>query len=217
MAQKHSDHLWKRGGQWYFRMVVPRPLHSRIVSDNGKHIHMITKALGDSESQARRKRDRLVVICNELFDRAKAGETITADQVKAAMSLDLGVIAERIRADMLDSFHRATPRDVVLHYGLAVARSGLKDPPDLFVTIAELAKREGVKIEPGTALWDSVATTITRARNAAYGEAILLASGSPGASLPHDDGGPRRPGRARNRNNQRGACGMARRSACRRW
>jgi integrase len=178
---KHSDHLWKRGGQWYFRMVVPRPLHSRIVSDGGKHIHMITKALGDSESQARRKRDRLVVICGELFDRARDGETITADQVKAAIEIDLGAITERIRAEMLDSFHRATPRDVVVQYG---AYGSLKPTPDadLFVTIAELAKREGVKIEPGTALWDSIATTITRARNAAYAEAILLASGSPGAS-----------------------------------
>jgi hypothetical protein len=56
--QHESDHLWQRGRQWYFRMVVPRPIKSRIVSDNGKPLHLITKALGDSLSEARRKRDR---------------------------------------------------------------------------------------------------------------------------------------------------------------
>jgi integrase len=171
-----DSHLWRRGDQWYLKLYIPRPLRHRFPSSTGKPKDKIVKPLGNSKDIARLKAARYVAAYEGVFARFRAGEILTPDQIEAAVALDLGEISERIRADMLDSFHRATPRDVLVQYG---AYGSLKSPPDLFVTIAELAKREGLKIEPGTALWDSVATTITRARNAAYAEAILLASGTP--------------------------------------
>jgi hypothetical protein len=38
----------------------------------------VAKGLGDSLQEARRQRDRLVVACGDLIDRARGGETITA-------------------------------------------------------------------------------------------------------------------------------------------
>jgi integrase len=165
-----------RGDQYYFKLSTPRPRRHLFPSSTGKQKDKIVKPLGNSKDIARLKAARYVVACEEVFARLRVGEEMTPDQIEAALTLDLREISERIRADTLDSFHRATPREVFSQYG---AHGRLKDIPDLFVTIDELAKREGLKIEPGTALWDSVATTISRARDTAYAEAILLASGSP--------------------------------------
>jgi hypothetical protein len=44
----------------------------------------VAKDLGDSLQEARRQRDRLVVACGDLIDRARGGETITAAQIIAA-------------------------------------------------------------------------------------------------------------------------------------
>jgi integrase len=186
MASLDLKHLWNRGRNknqpnWYLKLPIPRAIRKQwpTKTKSGKDQPLVILPLDTGDlAVARRKRDRLVVAYGDVFARLEAGEHMSPDEIKAAVSLDLGAITERIRANMLDSFHRATPRDVVVQYG---AYGSLKPTPDadLFVTIAELAKREGVKIEPGTALWDSIATTITRARNAAYAEAILLASGTP--------------------------------------
>jgi integrase len=140
---KYSDHLWKRGGQWYFRMVVPRPLHPRIVSDNGKqHIHMITKVLGDSESQARRKRDRLVVVCRELFDRAEAGETITAAQIKSAMALDPELVAQQYKA--------MTRWNVPLGPEAPLEQIPLLDRAAVDATVEATAKSLGLPLNPAS-------------------------------------------------------------------
>jgi integrase len=84
-----TRHLWRRGNQWYFRMPVPRPLQKQMLSDSGKPTRLIVKALGDSLSQARRKRDRLIVICGELFDRATKGELVTPKQIQEMLQQEL--------------------------------------------------------------------------------------------------------------------------------
>jgi hypothetical protein len=185
-----DQHLWRRGDQWYLKLNVPRPLRQHFPSSTGKPKDKIVEPLGDSKEQARLKAARRVAAYEEVFARLRAREVMSPDEIKAAVALDLGAITERIRANMLDSFHRATPRDVAVRYGAPNnwtidVGGGLKPSPDLFASIAALAEELGVKIEPDSAQWDSIATAITRARNTAYAEAILLASGgSPPASPP---------------------------------
>jgi hypothetical protein len=70
-----------------------------MLSDSGKPTRLIVRALGDSVSQARRKRDRLVVICGKLFDRAKAGEEVTPEQIKTLMNIDLDPLLETVRRE----------------------------------------------------------------------------------------------------------------------
>lgn len=174
-----TRHLWRRGDQWYFRMPVPRPLQRRILSENGKPMRLIVKALGDSKEQARRKRDRLVVICGDLFDRAKAGETITSDQIKAHVSLDLGAVAERARRAVFEPDPNPMPEPPADLKAYRATKPELTEddrPPDeedeLAFQVDAVAEREGISIERGTPLWRAVAQAIARGR--AEGEADIM-------------------------------------------
>jgi integrase len=81
--------LWQRGHQWYLRLPIPRPLQQHFLSANGKPKQFIATPLSESISEARRRRDELVVAYRRVFDRLEAGEAMTAEQIEAEVKLDL--------------------------------------------------------------------------------------------------------------------------------
>ena len=87
MSDKSS--LWDRNGQWYLRLHIPRPLRKHFLSTSGKPQKQTVRPLGDSKSAALRKRDRLIVAYGEIFDRLKAGEHMTPEQIEAAVSCSM--------------------------------------------------------------------------------------------------------------------------------
>jgi hypothetical protein len=97
-----TKYLWERGHQWYLRFPIPRPLRKYpFVTSTGKPKSHIVEPLGDSLTQARLRRNRLVAAYEEVFARLRAGEQMTPDQIEAAVSFDLDEIAERHKARAL--------------------------------------------------------------------------------------------------------------------
>ena len=96
MSGTDKRHLWERGDQWYLRIHIPRPLQKHFFTSTGKPKHHIVEPLGDSLSQARLKRNGLVMAYEEVFARLRAGEAMSPEQIKAAVGLVEG-IAELIQ------------------------------------------------------------------------------------------------------------------------
>src|SRR5262245_39845927 len=98
---KDTTSLWDRDGQWYLRFHIPVPLRSNpaLVNKSGKPQKQIVRPLGDSHSAAIRKRDELIVNYRRVFDRLKAGESMTPEQVEVAVSVDLDSALARVQVN----------------------------------------------------------------------------------------------------------------------
>jgi integrase len=128
MAKKTSDHLQRRGNQFYLKMSIPRTLRRFFLSSAGKPLSQIQQPLGSSLEGARLERDRRVAKYRELFARLHAGEQLTPEQVKAAMSFDAGAEKRRLFMEALTAVQAGAPADVLLD-------------PRLDAEVEELVKR----------------------------------------------------------------------------
>jgi integrase len=136
-----SDHLWQRGGQWYLRLAIPRPLRQHFLSSTGKPLVRIVEPLGDSKSQAQIEAARRSAKYLETFARLKAGETLEEVQQsdrhleinkqilrralgtdETARSLDI----RRILAETLDPDTARTLAETLLQ-GIALAPAAPAD------------------------------------------------------------------------------------------
>jgi integrase len=80
-----SDHLWRRGNQWYLRLGIPRPLRHLFLSSTGKPMVRVVERLSDSRSVAEVMAAERVAACKNIFGRIKAGLITTPQQVKDAL------------------------------------------------------------------------------------------------------------------------------------
>jgi integrase len=101
-------HLWNRGSRdrrqnWYLKLPIPKPLRKHFPRTKGgnEQIAVIEPLDTGDLAVARRKRDELVVRYRRVFDRLSAGEEMTPDQIKTAVSLDLEVVAAQSKAKTL--------------------------------------------------------------------------------------------------------------------
>jgi integrase len=85
-------HLWNRGPKasgskqnWFLRLPIPRSLRRRWPMNPGKDVPAVIVSLDTGDlAVAQRKRDELTVAYRRVFGRLEAGETMTAEQIKAA-------------------------------------------------------------------------------------------------------------------------------------
>jgi integrase len=82
---KGSDHIWKRGDQYYLKLAIPRPMQHLFLSSTGKPKSKIVEPLGDSPSAAKDEARYRVATYTDVFKQIKAGLLTTPEQVKAAM------------------------------------------------------------------------------------------------------------------------------------
>jgi integrase len=82
-----TDHLWRRGHQYYFRMTIPAPLrrHFHFLSSGGKVPRQIIERLSDSHSVAKALAAQRAAACEAVFVRLRTGDVMTPEQVKAAL------------------------------------------------------------------------------------------------------------------------------------
>jgi integrase len=125
---KTSDHLQRRGHQLYLKLTIPRTLRRFFLSSTGKPLSHIQQPLGSSLELARLERDRRVTKYRQLFARLHAGEPMTPEQVKAAMTFDAGAEKRRLFMEALTAVQAGAPADPILD-------------PHLDAEVAELLKR----------------------------------------------------------------------------
>jgi integrase len=80
-----TDHLWRRGNQWYLRVAIPRPLRHLFLSSSGKPMVRVVERLSDSREVAKVMAAERVAVCMRVFARIKAGLLTTPEQVADAM------------------------------------------------------------------------------------------------------------------------------------
>jgi integrase len=80
-----SDHFWKRGNQYYFRLPIPRPMRHLFLSKNKLPLSRIVEPIGDSPSQAKLIAAERTAHCLRIFAQIKAGLLTTPEQVKDAL------------------------------------------------------------------------------------------------------------------------------------
>jgi integrase len=80
-----TEHLQRRGRQWYLKLGIPRPLQHHFKTRTGKPMTTIDQPLGDSYELARVECGRRVADFRELFVRLKAGELIPPEQIAAVL------------------------------------------------------------------------------------------------------------------------------------
>jgi integrase len=82
---KGTDHLWRRGEQWYLRLAIPRSMQHLFLSSKGKPLAKIVEPLGDSPSAAKDEARYRVGRYTDVFKQIKAGFITTPEQVADAM------------------------------------------------------------------------------------------------------------------------------------
>jgi integrase len=128
-----ETNLRQRGRQWYLQLGIPRSLRHFFLSHSGKPMAAIEQPLGDSFEQARNECARRVANYRELFSRLHAGEQLTPEQVKAAMSFDRAAEKRRLLQKELAAIYAGAPADVLLDPHLdaeveELVRRGEPDP-----------------------------------------------------------------------------------------
>jgi integrase len=97
-SKRKTDHLWQRGDQYWLRLKIPRSLQLLfpLRSKSGKPFDHIATPLGDSKSVALIESNRLVSLYLGIFERLRAGEVLTQEQVNSIIRTDPKELA-RIR------------------------------------------------------------------------------------------------------------------------
>jgi integrase len=80
-----TDHLWRRGNQWYLRVAIPRPHRHLFLSSSGKPMVRVVERLSDSREVAKVMAAERVATCMRVFAQIKAGLLTTPEQVKEAL------------------------------------------------------------------------------------------------------------------------------------
>jgi integrase len=100
-----TEHLQRRGHQYYLKLGVPRPLQHFFRTRTGKPMATIEQPLGDSFEQARNECARRVANYRELFARLRAGEPITPEQIQQELSFSAAEY-ERVRRETAAAVRR---------------------------------------------------------------------------------------------------------------
>src|SRR6266571_1099827 len=85
MMAKGTDHLWRRGDQWYLKLAIPRSMQHLFPSSTGKPKSKIVEPLGDSPSGAKDEARYRVALYTDVFKQIKLGLLTTPEQVADAM------------------------------------------------------------------------------------------------------------------------------------
>jgi len=80
-----TDHLWRRGNQWYLRVAIPRPHRQLFLSSTGRPMVRVVERLSDSHETAKVMAAERVAKCMRVFAQVKAGLLTTPEQVADAM------------------------------------------------------------------------------------------------------------------------------------
>jgi len=80
-----TDHLWRRGNQWYLRVAIPRPHRHLFLSSTGRPMVRVVEKLSDSHETAKVMAAERVATCVRVFAQIKAGLLTTPEQVADAM------------------------------------------------------------------------------------------------------------------------------------
>jgi hypothetical protein len=199
----NEPHLWDRGSgkqqNWYLRLPIPKPLREQWPRTKGRNVPIaIVKPLDTGDlTVARRRRDEQVVRYRRVFDRLSAGEKMTPDQIEAAVSLDLELVAEQYKAKTLqmlplwfrrlaqkyhpDQYH---PDQMALHKVEGDEREPYLDV--LEFEIEEIAKSLGIPIPFNSELYKMVRTALVRGHQAAEDatQERLAEMGEPAKTTP---------------------------------
>jgi integrase len=199
MKKDNEPHLWDRGSgkkqNWYLRLPIPKPLRQHPAF--GGKLSIVRPLETGDLAVARRKRDEFVVRYRRVFDRLSADEKMTPDQIEAAVSLDLELVAERYKAktlQMLPLWFRGLaqkyhpdqyPSDqMALHKAEGDEREPYLDV--LEFEIEEIAKSLGIPIPFNSELYKTVRAELVRGHEAAQGAAQerLAEMGEPVKATP---------------------------------
>jgi integrase len=94
-----SDHVLKRGKQYYLRLAIPPSIRKFFPSGTGKPRVNIIERLGtDSPSEAQIRALRRAATYRELFKSLREGQEMTQEQIGQFLSLDM---AGKIAADVI--------------------------------------------------------------------------------------------------------------------
>jgi integrase len=145
-----ETNLRQRGRQWYLQLGIPRSLRHHFLSHSGKPMATIEQPLGDSFEQARIECARRVANYRELFSRLKAGEPITPEEIKQALSFSAAEF-DRVRRETAIAMRQfiqgpppdALPRELLIQTPLfprdpymGARNLGLADAVETFKTPA---------------------------------------------------------------------------------
>ena len=81
-----TDHLWRRGNQWYLRVAIPRPHRHLFISSSGRPMVRVVEKLSDSHEVAKLMAAERVATCMRVFAQCKARIITTLEQAKAALA-----------------------------------------------------------------------------------------------------------------------------------
>jgi integrase len=81
-----AKNLWQKGHQYYFKTNVPRPLRQHFLSERGNPVDSIWKPLGADRTIAKIEAPRLLAAYELIFARLRAGEKLSAEQIKAEIA-----------------------------------------------------------------------------------------------------------------------------------
>src|SRR5262249_1454785 len=80
-----TDHLWRRGNQWYLRVAIPRPHRHLFLSSTGRPMVRVVEKLSERHEAAKVMAADRVATGMRVFARIKAGLLTTPEQVADAM------------------------------------------------------------------------------------------------------------------------------------
>jgi integrase len=115
------DNLRQRGRQYYLHLVIPRALRRFFQSKSGKPMAALWEPLGPNLDIAEPRAARRVADYKDVFARLKAGESMTPEQIKAAVEPSSADVAKRALAKLYEHWYRhseeypATPEQFVPH------------------------------------------------------------------------------------------------------
>jgi integrase len=180
-------HLWNRGlgrdsrQNWYLKLPIPKPLrkHFPLTKSGNEQIAVIDSLDTGDLAVARRKRDELVVRYRHIFDRLQAGETLSPDQIKASVALDLNALADRYKAKVVAGAFTSPLTDTSLERQLEIQE--LHDDPsylplpnfdDLTGEVEKAAKSVGLSLPLDAASYNEIREALELGRRNARREII---------------------------------------------
>src|SRR5262245_39576895 len=108
--------LRQRGQQWYAHIAIPRPLRKHFLRSSGKPMDAIWKPLGPNRDDARALAAQLAADYERVFNRLRAGEQMTPEQISTAVASNLSAELARVRREAAE-FSGLVPS---LRYGMTL-------------------------------------------------------------------------------------------------
>jgi integrase len=157
-----TDHLWRRGNQWYLRVAIPRPHRHLFLSSTGRPMVRVVEKLSDGHETAKVMAAERVATCMRVFAQIKAGLLTTPQQVADAMRPGEPDIALQPGFDAVMRRWLASPER-----SRRIAERRLEEQARHFERYADWAKRFLAGEQPAV---PSTGETISQAAEAWYAE-----------------------------------------------